>query len=112
MSQMSRSLVAAVLAVGMLGFPCSVQAGDYDDYDYGDDYYSGDGYDVPYAPRRLPPVAIRQAPILPPPQYGAPVYGWVFIPPPPPPSCGQYRYWGGDRCLDARYTPPYVGPRW
>ena len=48
MSQMSRSLVAAVLAVGVLGFPCSVQAGDYDDYDYGDDYYSGDGYDVPY----------------------------------------------------------------
>ena len=71
-------------------------------YYYGGGYYGG--YDVPYPPRPpLPPVA---------PQYAPPVYGWVFIPPPPPPSCGQYHYWGGDRCLDARYTPPYVGPRW
>jgi hypothetical protein len=29
-----------------------------------------------------------------------------------PSSCGRYRYWDGDRCLDARYDPPYIGPRW
>jgi hypothetical protein len=60
----------------------------------------------------LPPVPVRQVPIPPPPPYGPPVYGWVFIPPPPPPSCGQYHYWAGDHCADARYSPPYVGPRW
>lgn len=29
-----------------------------------------------------------------------------------PASCGQYRYWDGERCADARYEPPYLGPRW
>jgi hypothetical protein len=29
-----------------------------------------------------------------------------------PASCGKYRYWNGERCVDARYQPPYVGPRW
>jgi hypothetical protein len=28
-----------------------------------------------------------------------------------PASCGQYRYWNGDRCVDARYNNPYLGPR-
>ena len=111
---MFKSVAAAVLIVGVLGLPGSVQAGDprYDDYYYGDGYYGG--YDLPYPPRPpLPPVPIRQAPVPPPaPQYAPPVYGWVFIPPPPPPSCGQYHYWAGDHCADARYAPPYVGPRW
>jgi hypothetical protein len=106
---MSKSIAAVALVAGMLSLPGSVQAGGYDGYYYGGGYEGG-GYDVPYPPRGpLPPVAIRQAPILPPPQYAPPVYGWVFIPPPAPPSCGQ---WGGDQCLDARYTTPYVGARW
>jgi hypothetical protein len=29
-----------------------------------------------------------------------------------PASCGKYRYWNGERCVDARYQRPYVGPRW
>ena len=28
-----------------------------------------------------------------------------------PASCGQYRYWDGERCVDARYHNPYIGPR-
>lgn len=28
-----------------------------------------------------------------------------------PASCGQYRYWDGARCVDARYHDPYIGPR-
>jgi hypothetical protein len=35
----------------------------------------------------------------------------VVIVPVRPASCGQYRYWNGDRCVDARYHNPYIGPR-
>jgi hypothetical protein len=35
----------------------------------------------------------------------------VAIVPVRPASCGQYRYWDGDRCVDARYNNPYIGPR-
>ncbi|HSD92247.1 MAG TPA: hypothetical protein VLB11_04390 [Methyloceanibacter sp.] len=35
----------------------------------------------------------------------------IVLPPPRPLSCGQYRYWNGVRCVDARYTDPYLGPR-
>ncbi len=40
---------------------------------------------------------------------GAPAV--IFLPPPRPASCGQYRYWNGERCVDARYNDPYLGPR-
>jgi hypothetical protein len=35
----------------------------------------------------------------------------IAIVPVRPVSCGQYRYWDGDRCVDARYNNPYIGPR-
>jgi hypothetical protein len=35
----------------------------------------------------------------------------VAIVPVRPASCGQYRYWDGARCVDARYHDPYIGPR-
>ena len=35
----------------------------------------------------------------------------IVIVPVRPASCGQYRYWNGDRCVDARYHNPYIGPR-
>jgi hypothetical protein len=35
----------------------------------------------------------------------------VPLPPPRPLSCGEFRYWDGERCLDARYNKPYLGPR-
>jgi hypothetical protein len=35
----------------------------------------------------------------------------IVLPPPRPLSCGQYRYWNGDRCVDARYNNPYIGPK-
>jgi hypothetical protein len=35
----------------------------------------------------------------------------VVIMPVRPASCGQYRYWDGARCVDARYHDPYIGPR-
>jgi hypothetical protein len=35
----------------------------------------------------------------------------IVLPPPRPLSCGQYRYWDGRTCVDARYTDPYLGPK-
>ena len=35
----------------------------------------------------------------------------IVLPPPRPLSCGQYRYWNGSACVDARYNDPYLGPR-
>ena len=35
----------------------------------------------------------------------------IAIVPARPTSCGQYRYWNGERCVDARYNDPYLGPR-
>jgi len=28
-----------------------------------------------------------------------------------PLSCGEYHYWNGSACVDARYNDPYLGPK-
>jgi hypothetical protein len=28
-----------------------------------------------------------------------------------PLSCGEYHYWDGVQCVDARFNKPYLGPR-
>ena len=35
----------------------------------------------------------------------------IAIVPVRPVSCGEYNYWDGERCVDARYNKPYLGPR-
>jgi len=35
----------------------------------------------------------------------------VFVVPLRPSSCGQYHYWNGVTCVDARYNDPYIGPK-
>ncbi len=35
----------------------------------------------------------------------------VIIAPARPASCGQFRFWNGEACVDARYYDPYLGPR-
>jgi hypothetical protein len=35
----------------------------------------------------------------------------IVLPPPRPLSCGEYHYWNGERCVDARYNTPYLGPK-
>lgn len=77
----------------------------YRDDDDDDDYYDLPAYDLPPPPVRVyryqpPPVVV----------YEPPVYGWIA--PPRPSNCGKYRYWNGEYCADARYDPPYTGPRW
>jgi hypothetical protein len=39
------------------------------------------------------------------------VPGDAIIVPVRPRSCGQYHYWNGLACVDARYYDPYLGPR-
>jgi hypothetical protein len=70
--------------------------------DYWHRYYRHHGYApgavvvVPAPVSDAPPPAVEVAPIL------VPVR---------PLSCGQYHYWNGTQCVDARYNNPYVGPR-
>ncbi len=35
----------------------------------------------------------------------------VTIVPVRPASCGEFHYWNGSACVDARYNDPYLGPR-
>ena len=35
----------------------------------------------------------------------------IVISPVRPRSCGEYRYWNGFACVDARYNDPYLGPK-
>jgi hypothetical protein len=35
----------------------------------------------------------------------------VIIVPLRPASCGEFRYWNGTACVDARYNTPYLGPK-
>ena len=35
----------------------------------------------------------------------------VVVVPLRPASCGQYHYWNGVVCVDARYNDPYLGPK-
>jgi len=84
-------------------------------YYFDDRYYAG-----PY-PRRFYPPSIYYAPPryydrgafpsnLPRAyEYSAPRH---VDEPSRPPSCGQYRYWNGEYCADARYERPYLGPKW
>jgi hypothetical protein len=88
------------MALGQPGISPAGYRRYYDDA-YGDGpYYSAPHYYAP--PVRYPPPAAAY--------FDAPVYEW--LPPPRPVNCGEYKYWNGEYCADARYNPPYVGPRW
>jgi hypothetical protein len=71
---------------------------------------------APYGPVVVVPntgVAVEtdvEVDVAPPPDGGLlpPV---IAIVPVRPVSCGEFRYWNGDRCVDARYNDPYLGPR-
>jgi len=71
-------------------------------------YYRRNGpgpYAVPPAVVVVPPVVV-ETPII----DGVPVAPIVVLPPRPA-SCGEFRYWNGVACVDARYNNPYIGPR-
>jgi hypothetical protein len=67
-------------------------------------------YGVPPAAVVVPPVVVPQpAPVVPP--VVVELQPVIVVPPPRPASCGEYRYWNGQYCVDARYNRPYLGPR-
>jgi hypothetical protein len=35
----------------------------------------------------------------------------IIVAPVRPRSCGEYHYWNGVACVDARYNDPYLGPK-
>jgi hypothetical protein len=73
--------------------------------DYWHRYYRQHGYGPDAIPVPVPvPQVEVQAPIA-----DAPVV--VVLPPPRPASCGEFHYWNGQACVDARYNNPYIGPR-
>lgn len=112
----ARALFAPLIALNFLfAWPCGAYTGSlpspsakerrpvitvghhrYEDFDNDDDF------DDPPPPRRADPY-------IPPPD--APPFP-EFLPPPRPANCGEFRYWNGEYCADAREHPPYVGPRW
>jgi hypothetical protein len=65
--------------------------------DYWNRYYRRHGYPpptvvpVPVAPPALNPPIVTEVPLR-------------------PASCGEYRYWDGAACVDARFNKPYLGP--
>jgi hypothetical protein len=67
-------------------------------------------YNRRYGPYDVPPVVVVPpvVPVVPPIVVEEPV---IVMPPPRPASCGEYRYWNGQYCVDARYNRPYLGPR-
>jgi len=72
-------------------------------------YYRNHPYAVPPAAVVVPPVVVP-APVVPeaaPVVEGAP----VVVVPLRPASCGEFHYWNGVACVDARYNNPYLGPR-
>lgn len=101
----SISAAGAVFAcAGILGGAGGVSAADLEPegYSYAVPYEGGS---AAYEPRAQvyggPPVGV--------PQGTPPVYGWVLV---RPASCGEFRYWNGEGCVDARQRRPNVGPRW
>ena len=67
-------------------------------------YMAYDGYPGGYYdPMPEASITVEAAPIAP----STRVYGWVAA---RPESCGEFRYWNGTRCLDARVVPPDTGP--
>ncbi len=57
------------------------------------------GPDVVVVQPDTPPAAVADNPPV------------VAIVPVRPVSCGEFHYWNGAACVDARYNDPYLGPR-
>ena len=70
-------------------------------------YYRRYGYGPYAAPPPVVVPAVPAVPVAPPVVVEEP----VVVLPPRPASCGEYRYWNGQYCVDARYNRPYLGPR-
>lgn len=109
------SQFAIVMAAWIL---TSVGVASADPYFTGHRYERGHYYAPLHAVPPHPPINV--APVAP--VYGVPVpydrvylvpepnpipqFGWVYV---RPANCGEYRYWDGTDCIDARDYPPAIG---
>ena len=100
-----RNTLFSPIAAAAFGLALTASAASAQDvivYDAYDDYPPP--YEIVEVPPP-PPAAVVEVPGPGPTR----VYGWVAA---RPASCGEYHYWDGARCLDAREDPPDTGPRW
>ncbi len=85
-----------------MGLDLKAHAGDRD---YPAEFADPDEQVTVVVPAAPPPPGT----VLPPLAGGPAVFGWEAI---RPLSCGEFRYWNGFECADARDDPPDVGPHW
>ena len=109
------SLFTVVVAVWVLA---SVGVASADPYFTGHSYERGHYYAPLYAVPPHPPVYVAPAApvyVVPSPYaqvytvpvpYAVPQVRWVYA---RPASCGEFRYWDGVECIDARDYPPDIG---
>jgi len=113
---MSRIFIAILFAASFLGSissgfsaPLPIEYYDTDPYFYEEPYGLEDPYDVyeePFDAYDEPPARYYDRP------YVHDRFRYRRRRVYRPRSCGEYHYWDGRRCVDARYYPPYVGPKW
>ena len=72
--------------------------------DYARRFYRRNGYVPGAAPVIVtaPPVVVEGTPVI---------IEVVPLAPPRPLSCGEFRFWNGEACVDARYNKVNVGPK-
>lgn len=110
---MFRVAIAALMVAGVIAPATEVTAQNYitgsarerAPYSYQSPY--GPDGSVSGQPSGVYVEPLRPVPV-PAPDYVAPTYGGGVL---RPSNCGEFRYWNGHRCADARLDPPYVGPR-
>ena len=100
---------AASAAPGVTALPTDTFSA-VEPVDYARRFYRRNGYYPGAAPVIVgaPPVVVEGAPVV---VEGAPVIVEVPLAPPRPLSCGEFRFWNGEACIDARYNKVNVGPK-
>ena len=97
---------AASAAPGLAPLP-AVTATAIERVDYARRFYRRNGYYPGAAPVVVtaPPVVVTAPPVV----EGAPVIVEVPLAPPRPASCGEFHFWNGVACVDARYNKVDIG---
>ena len=100
---------AATAAPGLAPLP-AVSTSAVERVDYARRFYRRNGYLPGAAPVVVtaPPAVVTAPPVV---VDGAPAIVEVPLVPPRPLSCGEYHFWNGAACVDARYNKVNVGPK-
>ena len=100
---------AATAAPGLAPLP-AVTTSAVEPVDYARRFYRRNGYYPGAAPVIVgaPPVVVTAPPVV---VEGAPVIVEVPLAPLRPLSCGEFRFWNGEACIDARYNKVDIGPK-